>query len=136
MALEILTLDVIHDNAWHRGDDPVVTFSKPVLPAVPWKDVRCISLSISGGCTLVGDSPLEPGRTVAVCGSPSTSVTLEETNGHVHRLSGPLWTPVQFSNITGMTLLAVMVVGNPAFQRIRYALQMSAQLLYEASKDH
>jgi hypothetical protein len=128
VATELLNSFYSFPGSWNPNLPTIVSMENS-LTITPQRTVRFHSTGVSGGVTLVNNSP--GGPPIAANGVPEVWLRITDINNLYRYLSAPLSTAIDFPNVSEIVLGVSVIVANSACTDVTYNLLVNAHLIYE-----
>jgi hypothetical protein len=128
VATELLNSFYNFPGTWNPNFPTNVNLENPLTIAPP-RTVRLHSTGISGGVTLVNNSP--GSQPITAIGGPEVWLKITDASNTYRYLSAPLSTAIDFPNVTEIVLGITVIVANSACTDVTYTLLVNAHLIYE-----
>jgi len=129
MATEVLTWYTSPATRTWNTNDPVVWGQEVARYISPSRDVRLHSSGVSGGVTLVNRTP--GGPPIAISGGLEVWVKIVHPGNIFEYLSGPLSTPVDYTDVAELWLGIGSLISSGACTQVSYDIMANGNLVYE-----
>jgi hypothetical protein len=130
MSTQVLTWHAYPATQTWNANDSVAWTQEAVRTIAPPRDVRLHSMGVSGGVSLVN---LTPGgqSSISINGGLEVWARIVHPGNIYEYLSGPLSTPVDFTNVIELWLGIGSLIANGACTQVRYDIMANGNIVYE-----
>jgi hypothetical protein len=129
MATEVLTWYTAPSTRTWNANDPVFWSQEALRTISPPRNVRLHSSGVSGGVALLNLTP--GGQSIAISGGLEVWVKIVHPGNIFEYLSGPLSTPVDYTNVEELWLGIGSLIANGTCTQVSYDIMANGNLVYE-----